>query len=108
MKNPNRSEGYKLASIPSQRSWQVQSAKAKFSEVFRLARTEGPQRITRQGKECVVMVAEEQFNRLVGKTRQPIRVATWIYDRILARYELRFRSCAPATGTSGAEMDGSC
>ncbi len=52
-------------------SWQVQSAKARFSEVFRRARTEGPQRITRQGKEGVVMIAEEQYDRLVGKSRQP-------------------------------------
>src|SRR5580692_11651198 len=52
-------------------SWQVQSAKARFSEVFRRARTEGPQRITRQGKEGVVMVAEEQYERLVSKSRQP-------------------------------------
>jgi prevent-host-death family protein len=52
-------------------SWQVQTAKARFSEVFRRARTEGPQHITRQGKEGVVMVAEEQFDRLVGKSHQP-------------------------------------
>lgn len=52
-------------------SWQVQSAKARFSEVFRKARTEGPQRITRQGKEGVVMVAEEHYERLVGKSDQP-------------------------------------
>ncbi len=51
--------------------WQVQSAKARFSEVFRKARTEGPQRITRQGKEVVVMVAEEHYERLVGKSHQP-------------------------------------
>src|ERR1039458_2608242 len=50
---------------------QIQSAKARFSEVFRRARTEGPQRITRQGKEGVVMVAEEQYEQLVGKSRQP-------------------------------------
>ena len=56
--------------IPTE-SWQIQSAKARFSEVFRRARAEGPQRITRQGKEAVVMVAEEQFERLVGKSRQP-------------------------------------
>ena len=30
--------------------WQVQTAKARFSEVFRRARTEGPQLITRQGR----------------------------------------------------------
>ena len=52
-------------------SWQVQTAKARFSEVFRRARTEGPQRITKQGKEGVVMIAEEQYDRLVGKSRQP-------------------------------------
>jgi antitoxin Phd len=52
-------------------SWQVQNAKARFSEVFRRARTEGPQRITRQGKESVVMVAEEQYEQLVGKSHQP-------------------------------------
>ncbi len=51
--------------------WQLQSAKARFSEVFRKARNEGPQRITRQGKEGVIMVAEEQYDRLVGKSRQP-------------------------------------
>jgi len=51
--------------------WQIQSAKARFSEVFRRARTEGPQRITRQGKEAVVMVAAEQYDRLVGKSLQP-------------------------------------
>ena len=51
--------------------WQVQSAKARFSEVFRKARTEGPQRITRQGKEGVVMLAEEHYERLVGKSHQP-------------------------------------
>jgi antitoxin Phd len=52
-------------------SWQVQTAKARFSEVFRRARAVGPQRITRQGKDGVVMVAEEQYDRLVGKSRQP-------------------------------------
>ena len=51
--------------------WQIQSAKARFSEVFRRARTEGPQRITRQGKEAVVVVAEEQYEQLVGKSHQP-------------------------------------
>lgn len=52
-------------------SWQVQNAKARFSEVFRRARTEGPQRITRQGKEGVVMIAEEDYKRLASKSHQP-------------------------------------
>jgi antitoxin Phd len=52
-------------------SWQVQTAKARFSELFRLARTEGPQLITRQGKEGVIMLPVEQFEELTGKARQP-------------------------------------
>lgn len=52
-------------------TWQLQTAKAQFSELFRRARTEGPQRITKQGKESVVMVAEERYEQLVGKSRQP-------------------------------------
>jgi antitoxin Phd len=52
-------------------SWQVQTAKARFSEVFRRARLEGPQRITRQGRDGVVMVAEEEYDLLVGRSRQP-------------------------------------
>ena len=52
-------------------SWQLQTAKARFSEVFRRARAEGPQRITRQGKDGVIMVAEEEYDRLEGKARQP-------------------------------------
>lgn len=51
--------------------WQVQTAKAKFSEVFRLARTSGPQRITRQGREGVVMLAEEEYDRLTIRAKQP-------------------------------------
>src|SRR5437763_9384597 len=50
--------------------WQVQTAKARFSEVFRRARKEGPQLIIRQGKEGVVMISEEQYDEFVGRSRQ--------------------------------------
>jgi antitoxin Phd len=51
--------------------WQIQTAKARFSEVFRLARTQGPQRITRQGKEGVVMISDEEYEELAGRAHQP-------------------------------------
>ena len=47
--------------------WQLQTAKAQFSEVFRRARAEGPQYITRRGTEAVVMVAAEQWEALSKK-----------------------------------------
>lgn len=55
---------------PRQR-WQLQTAKARFSELFRSARSEGPQLITRQGKEGVVMISEEQYDQLIGRSHQP-------------------------------------
>ncbi len=72
-------------------SWQVQTAKARFSEVFRKARTEGPQRITRQGKEGVVMVAEEQYDRLVGKSRQPKNIVDFFRQSPLAGLNLNLK-----------------
>ena len=55
----------------SRTSWQLQTAKARFSEIFRLARSEGPQVITRQGKDAVVMLSDDEYRQLVGKAHQP-------------------------------------
>jgi antitoxin Phd len=73
---------------PAADSWQIQSAKARFSEVFRRARAEGPQRITRQGKEGVVMVAEEQYEQLVGKSHQPKSLAQFFRQSPLIGVDL--------------------
>jgi antitoxin Phd len=45
-------------------SWRLQDAKARFSEVVRLARQSGPQRVTVRGKDAVVVVASDEFDRL--------------------------------------------
>ena len=58
-------------SDPSKARWQLQTAKAQFSEVFRRARTEGPQWVTRQNKEAVVILPAEEFERLLTRSRQP-------------------------------------
>jgi prevent-host-death family protein len=51
--------------------WQLQTAKARFSELFRRARTEGPQLVTRRGKEHVVVLPAEQFAQLTKRVPQP-------------------------------------
>ena len=71
-----------------QKSWQLQSAKARFSEVFRRTRTEGPQRITRQGKECVVMISEEHYEQLVGKSHQPKSIVQFFRQSPLVGVDL--------------------
>jgi prevent-host-death family protein len=50
-------------------SWQVQEAKQRFSEVLRAVRDEGPQTITRHGKEIAVLVDIDEYRRLVGPKR---------------------------------------
>lgn len=71
-------------------AWQVQTAKARFSEVFRRARSEGPQRITRQGKEGVVVIADEDYEKLVGKSHQPKSLWEFFRQSPLVGLELEF------------------
>lgn len=47
-------------------SWQLQEAKQRFSELVRRTLEEGPQIVTRHGKEVVVVVPAEEFRRLRG------------------------------------------
>ena len=42
-------------------AWQLQEAKAKFSELVQKAIDEGPQTVTRHGKDAVVVVSAEEF-----------------------------------------------
>jgi len=70
--------------------WQLQTAKARFSEVFRKARTEGPQLITRQGKEGVVMMPVEQFEQLAVRSRQPKSLVQFFRESPLVGLELDF------------------
>ena len=71
-------------------AWQLQAAKARFSEVFRLARTEGPQLITRQGKDAVVMMPVEQFDRLLTRSRQSRSLVQFFRESPLVGLELDF------------------
>ena len=71
-----------------ERAWQLQDAKARFSELFRRARAEGPQRIMRQGKDAVVMIADEQYERLLGKAHQPKSLVQFFRESPLVGVEL--------------------
>ena len=46
--------------------WQLHDAKARFSEVVRRAKHEGPQHVTVHGREEVVVVGADDFRRLAG------------------------------------------
>lgn len=46
--------------------WALQDAKARFSELVRKARSEGPQYVTVHGRDEVVIIATTEFRRLRG------------------------------------------
>ena|SRR5215510_178647 len=70
------------------KTWQLQTAKARFSEVFRKARSEGPQTVTRQGKEAVVIIPAEEFDRLTARSQQPQALSEFFAQSPLAKANL--------------------
>jgi len=55
----------KGSTAPSGATWRLEEAKARFSEVVRRARTDGPQRVTVRGQDAVVVIAVEELARLL-------------------------------------------
>jgi prevent-host-death family protein len=72
----------------SAQRWQLQTAKAQFSEVFRRARESAPQVVTKQGKEAVVILAIEEFERLTKRARQPKSLSKFFADSPLAKVSI--------------------
>lgn len=70
--------------VRSKACWQLQTAKAQFSEVFRRARAEGPQWVTRQDKETVVILPAEDFERLARRASQPASLVRFFAESPLA------------------------
>ena len=55
------------AARPRSGYWVLQEAKARFSELVRKVRSEGPQHVTVHGREEVVIVAADEYRRLKGE-----------------------------------------
>ncbi len=56
---------------PPHPTWPLGQAKARFSEVVRLARAGRPQRVTVHGEDAVVIVASTEFERLTERETSP-------------------------------------
>jgi antitoxin Phd len=57
-------------SIEGYQSWKLEDAKARFSEVVRRARSEGPQRVTVRGKDAVVVISTVELERLLPREKR--------------------------------------
>ena len=53
--------------------WQVQEAKARFSEMLETSLTEGPQIVTKRGVETAVLVPIEQWRRLEKQAKPSLK-----------------------------------
>ncbi len=69
-------------------SWQVQDAKARFSELLETALKKGPQVVTRRGVEAAVLVPIEEWNRLQRSARPDLK-------ELLLGPEPRFENIIP-------------
>lgn len=51
-------------------TWALQDAKARLSEVVRLALSEGPQHVTVRGRPALVLLSEAEYATLLGRKRR--------------------------------------
>ncbi len=54
-------------------TWQVQEAKARFSEFLAAAEREGPQIVTKRGVETAVLVPIAQWRNIQKRTKRNIK-----------------------------------
>jgi prevent-host-death family protein len=47
-------------------TWQMQEAKARLSEVVKMAQSEGPQKITMHGQSVAVVISQSMYQRLTN------------------------------------------
>jgi len=78
-------------------SWQLQSAKARFTEFLEAALKHGPQIVTRRGVEEAVLVPIHEWRRLQRESRPNIK-------EILLAEQTRFGDIAPARGRSKSRV----
>jgi prevent-host-death family protein len=63
---PIKATRRRLARERAEGRWLLHDAKARFSELVRRVRAEGPQHVTIRGRDEVVVITAEEFQRLRG------------------------------------------
>ncbi len=76
-------------------NWKLEDAKARFSEVVRLAREQTPQRITVRGEDAVVIISAQAFAKLLPLLEQPSLHAL-LSQSPLSRLELEQPAGSPS------------
>lgn len=58
--------------------WKLEDAKARLSEVVRLASVSGPQLVTIRGKEAAVILAPQDYERLLPKPKDHVPLVEFL------------------------------
>ncbi len=66
-----QSDNLPTSPLENLHAWKLEDAKARFSEVVRLARDTGPQRVTVRGEDAVVILSAKAFAKLLPLMAQP-------------------------------------
>ena len=78
MPRTDRSQAMAERRGPDRGEWRLEEAKARFSEVVRRARSEGPQRVTVRGRDAVVVIAADDFERLLPAAEAPLSLVAFM------------------------------
>jgi prevent-host-death family protein len=81
------------------RVWQLHEAKARFSELFKRVRADGPQRVVKQGGDAVVIVSAEIYDRDHDRGSQPDSLAEFFRSAPTAGQALDLRRKRDPTRT---------
>ena len=90
-------------------SWQVQDAKARFSELLDATIKKGPQVVTRRGIETAVLVPIEEWNRLQRAARPDLKALLLAPEARFENVTAGSRDCRQpqfaATGPVGVQVN---
>jgi len=64
--------------IATMARWKLEDAKARFSEVVRLAGTAGPQLVTIRGRDAAVIVAPEYYQQLLPRENHNVPLVQFL------------------------------
>jgi prevent-host-death family protein len=85
------------------KTWPVQDAKARFSELLKASLTEGPQIVTLRGVEAAVLMPVQEWRHLCERARPGLKSLLLAAEprgelRVPQRGRLRQRRAPDATG----------
>ncbi|MGD2121003.1 MAG: type II toxin-antitoxin system Phd/YefM family antitoxin [Gemmatimonadota bacterium] len=73
------------------KSWKLEDAKNRFSEVVRRAECEGPQLVTKYGRDSAVVLAARDYRRMIETGDLAEFLSTSPFAEALREGELRLR-----------------